>query len=83
VIEPAIPGLPGKHSNPELNRVDQDYSSTPRMNARQFHRWPQSLGENTTSSDSKDYEYVHALIILQRMPIAVIDKSLNNYRSNR
>ena len=44
VIEPAIPSLAGKEGDAELNRVDKNDSSPPRIDARQFHRGPQSFG---------------------------------------
>ena len=60
VIQPAIPCLTGKHRNAELNRVDKNDSSPPGIDARQFHRGPQSFGQNTTGGDPKNDEHVHA-----------------------
>jgi len=60
VIEPAIPSLTGKEGDAELNRVDKNDSSPPGIDARQFHRGPQSFGQNTTGGDPKNDEQVHA-----------------------
>src|SRR4030095_7004196 len=60
VIEPAIPSLTGKEGDAELNRVDKHDSSPPGIDARQFHRGPQSFGDNTTGGDPKNDEHVHA-----------------------
>jgi len=65
VIEPAIPSLTGQDGDAELNRVDQDHASPPRIHARQFHRRPQALRQNTTGGDSKNDEQVHAPMIGQ------------------
>jgi hypothetical protein len=60
VIEPAIPSLTGKEGDAELNRVDKNDSSPPRIDARQFHRGPQSFGQNATAGDAENDEHVHA-----------------------
>jgi len=67
VIEPAIPRLTGKHGDAELDRVDQNDSAPPRVDARQFHGGPQSLRQNTTYGDSKNDEHLHAPIIAGRL----------------
>jgi hypothetical protein len=60
MIEPAIPSLTGKEGDGELNRVDKNNSSSPGIDARQFHRWPQSFGQNTAGGDPKNDEHDHA-----------------------
>jgi hypothetical protein len=79
VTEPAIPRLPSKDGDAELNRVDQDYSSPPRINAGQFHGRPQSLGENATSRDPRNDEHVHAGMIAGSRAIALIDNFLPDH----
>jgi hypothetical protein len=82
VIQPAIPGLTGKHSNTQLNRVDQDYSCPPRINSRQFRRGPQSLRQDATRSDPENNQHVHAPMIGRRLQLVLIDNLLPNYRFN-
>ena len=82
MIQPAIPGLTGKHGDAELNRVDQDYSCPPGIDSRQFRRGPQSLRQDATRSDPENNQHVHALMIVRRLQLVLIDNLLPNYRFN-
>jgi hypothetical protein len=82
MIEPAIPSLAGNERDAELNRVDKNDSSPPRINARQFHRGPQSFGQNTTGGDPKNDEHVHVQMFATPLIIALIDNALRHYRFN-
>jgi hypothetical protein len=82
VIEPAIPSLPGKQGDAELNRVDKNDSSPPSIDARQLHRGPQSFSQNTTGGDPKNDEHVHAQMFATPPIIALIDNALRHYRFN-
>jgi hypothetical protein len=79
VIEPPIPRLPSEDHDAELNRVDQDYSCPPRVNAGKFHRGPQSLGDNATSRNPKNDEHIHAGMIAGARALALIDNFLPDY----
>src|SRR6266700_2751709 len=79
VIEPAIPGLSGQHRDSELNRVDEDHSSPPRIHARQCHGGPQALRQNTTGRNSKNDEDIHGPMISATRVIVLIDNLLPDY----
>src|SRR5437762_3384420 len=53
-ICPSIPCLPREHGDAKLDRIDQDDSAPPALNAGQFHGRPQAFGENTTCGDRKN-----------------------------
>jgi len=80
VIQPAIPGLTGKHGNAELNQVDQDYSCPPGINARQLHGGPQSLRQNAARSDPENNQHIHALMIARPVQSVLIDNLLADHR---
>ena len=79
MIQPAIPGLTGKHGNAELNEVDQDYSCPPGINARQLHGGPQSLRQNAARSDPENNQHIHSLMIARPVQSVLIDNLLADH----
>lgn len=66
VPKPAIPSLAGENSDPELYRVNQNYSAPPRVHPWKFHSGPQPFCQNTTGRDSEDDKHIHAPIIISQ-----------------